>query len=139
MLFPQVEACSDAWVYLYGSKDQLSYYFRIGANANTVTQLLRGNGSVITEVSSPGILSCFEPQLFWISWADDKLQLAPESEAGPRIIDWSEQPLQPVYFVALSSDVTARWMFSREIGKSCLTSCGRYLLLFISIACCFRY
>ena len=110
-------------MYLYGAKDELNYYIRIGANDNTVTQLVRGNGTLITETPSPGILQCFEPKLFWISWADDKIQLAPENQDGPRIIDYAEQPLQPIHFVAMSSDVPARWMFSRDIGMWVLSIC----------------
>ena len=82
-----------------------------------MTQLVRGNGTVIVASNTAAVLHCFEPKTFWLSWAGGHVQLAQEGEDGPRIIDFLDVAPQQVHYVALSSDGKARWMFPREIGN----------------------
>ena len=112
-----MEACSDAVLNLYSSLQTLAYVIRIGSNSNSATQLFFANGSMASETSTLGVLSCWEPRAFWLSWANGRLELAMHSFEGAHIVDFSDVNLAPVHVISVSSDVRARWMVHRDVGS----------------------
>ena len=126
-----MEACSDAIIKLYSSLKELAYYIRIGVNLNTATRIISADGQILYENSSPGVLSCYEPRAFWLSWADGRVQLAIQNQYGERILDYAIADVPTPHILSLTSYVAARWMFHRDVGASSSSSPSVFVVIVV--------
>ena len=72
----------------------------------------------MAEVSTPGILNCYENRPFWISWRDGALRVGEGENGGRMFMDYPWQEYR-VYDIGLSSDTTeGEWDTELEEGNN---------------------